>query len=88
MPGEDKVLNGEYFIMNTKLPGLIIRQASWSRRVFPGTSIDMSIILLMVRAQGSKCPKPLCSGYGRMDPIIGSYTWFVVCLCRANRRFD
>jgi hypothetical protein len=78
-PGEIKVRNGRYFILNTRIPGEIITRDDWRKLVFPGSQIHMSILLARVYGDGSNCLRPGCSGTAckqsiRQDEIV---EWFV-----------
>ncbi|KAL9620134.1 MAG: hypothetical protein Q9160_005340 [Pyrenula sp. 1 TL-2023] len=66
-PGESKVEKGNYFIMNAKPPYQVIRRQEWGRQVFPGSSIDMSMLLLALRSKSDRCPQPNCCGIGALD---------------------
>ncbi len=63
MPGETKVLAGQYTIMQSNSPGQVIQPSDWDRVIFRGSRVDdllMSINLSKLRAQDGKCPRPGC----------------------------
>ncbi|KAF2262433.1 ankyrin [Lojkania enalia] len=64
-PGEGKVVRGEYRIFNSKQSGVAISMHDWKRRIFPGTNLDMSMVMLMTRYTTETCPRPFCTGIGR-----------------------
>lgn len=61
-PGEMKVRNCRYLILNTKIPGEIITRDDWSKLVLPGSEINMSILLSGVYDSGTNCPRTGCFG--------------------------
>jgi hypothetical protein len=74
-PGEIKVRNGRYLILNTRTPGEVIKRDDWSRLVFPGPEIHMSILLSRVYSNGLNCPRTGCFGttgspYAREDELV------------------
>lgn len=62
MPGESNILRGEYLIMPSHFPGTVIGKADWSKMVFPGSKLEMSIFLSKLRAPLGLCPRLKCSG--------------------------
>lgn len=62
LPGEQKVLHGDFIIMNSRIHGMQISKEAWQQSVFPGTEIKMSIIMQALRARTGSCPKPRCFG--------------------------
>ncbi|OAG42663.1 hypothetical protein AYO21_02946 [Fonsecaea monophora] len=61
IPGEAKVLEGQYHLIDTKGGGAIIKKQDWHRTVFPGSSVTMSVIISQIRWQGGLCPRPSCA---------------------------
>ncbi|KAL8718286.1 MAG: hypothetical protein Q9225_004564, partial [Loekoesia sp. 1 TL-2023] len=61
LPGEDKISTGQYHIIDPMRHGSIVKQEDWTRSVFPGTTISMSILLSSLRRAGQRCPRPKCS---------------------------
>ena len=61
-PGEKKIRNDQFLILNTKIPGEVITKDDWNQVVGPGSHIHMSIILASLYGSGSKCPRPGCVG--------------------------
>jgi hypothetical protein len=76
-PGESKVRNGRYLIMNSKLPGEAIQPKDWSKLVFPGSEIHMSVLLARTYRNGSLCPRVGCSGNSSdvFDSTVGLVEW-------------
>jgi hypothetical protein len=60
VPGQLKVMEGEYYLIDAKKDGLLIKKDDWNRFVFPGSSITMSMIISQMRWQGGLCPRPSC----------------------------
>ncbi|KIX92484.1 uncharacterized protein Z520_11804 [Fonsecaea multimorphosa CBS 102226] len=78
VPGEAKVSEGQYHLIDTKGAGAIIRKEDWHRTVFPGSSVTMSVIISQIRWQGGLCPRPSC-GETRieLDRPRALVTWYV-----------
>ncbi|KAL9116952.1 MAG: hypothetical protein Q9187_006515 [Circinaria calcarea] len=74
LPGESKVLQGEYHVMNTRPPYQIIPQQDWNRLIFPGSSLDMSILFLEFHSIEGQCPRLACSGTGALNTPTGMLT--------------
>lgn len=74
-PGESKVIMGEYLIMNSKAPYQIINRQSWGRTIFPGSSIDMSMLLSALRMNGDRCPQSSCPGIGVLNMHSKMFVW-------------
>ena len=60
VPGERKVMENQYHLVDMQRQGALIKPEDWNRSVFPGSKIQMSIILSLLRRQGSRCPRPSC----------------------------
>jgi hypothetical protein len=58
VPGQLKVMGGEYHLIDAKKDGLLIKQDDWNKFIFPGSSITMSMIISQMRWQGGLCPRP------------------------------
>lgn len=86
LPGYDKVLRGEYHIMRMNNPNRIIIKSEWSRSVFPGAKIDMSIILALLKAKGRKCPRRNCVGMGNSETDSELYKWLVCYTCKESHQ--
>ena len=73
LPGEQKVIGGNYVLMNSQLHGVTIGKESWQRMVFPGTEIKMSVVLETFEVVGGFCPRPNCPGEVEiyaMNPVV------------------
>ncbi len=73
LPGEQKVIGGDYVLMNSQLRGVTIGKESWQRMVFPGTRIKMSVVLETFEVVGGFCPRPNCPGeveISAKDPVV------------------
>ncbi|KEF62857.1 uncharacterized protein A1O9_00830 [Exophiala aquamarina CBS 119918] len=60
VPGQLKVIEGEYHLIDSKKDGTLIKKDDWKKLVFPGSSITMSMIISQMRWQGALCPRPSC----------------------------
>ena len=66
LPGESRVLQGDYHILNAKRKDQIISRERWEQSVFPGSEISMSIFITGVFFKQGMCPRPGC---GSMNPL-------------------
>ena len=62
LPGEQKVIGGDYVLMDSQVHGVTIGKEAWQRMVFPGTKIKMSSVLETFQVVGGFCPRPNCPG--------------------------
>ena len=63
VPGEQKVLNGDYVLMNGLIQGLEIDKDAWEQLVFPGSQVSMSVIIKALCAENAAvCLRAGCSG--------------------------
>ena len=68
-PGEAKVLQGQYLLMNSTLANDQIDRDAWQQRVFPGTRVKMSVLMQNLGATSGLCPRPSCNG--KVDGLKG-----------------
>ena len=61
-PGEQKVIGGDYILLDNQVHGVTIGKEAWQRMVFPGTKIKMSVVLETFEVVGGFCPRPNCPG--------------------------
>lgn len=65
-PGESKVLNGSFHIIDMSQRA-IVNQNHWNRRIEKGACLTMSMIMQHLRRRISgQCPQPNCTGIGFM----------------------
>ena len=62
LPGEQKVIGGDYVLMDSQVQGVTIGKEAWQRMVFPGTKLKMSVVLETFQVVGGFCPRPNCPG--------------------------
>ena len=62
VPGEAKVLQGQYLLINSTSEKDQIDRDVWQQRVFPGTKVKMSVLLQNLAATSGVCPRPNCNG--------------------------
>jgi len=60
LPGEQRVLMGQYHVLNARREGLIIDKNRWEQSIFPGSQVTMSIILTTQVFLNGVCPRPGC----------------------------
>ncbi|KAL1602436.1 hypothetical protein SLS60_005852 [Paraconiothyrium brasiliense] len=79
-PAEAKVLRGDYRIFNAKTE-TVIDFTKWKDKVFPGASLDMSVVMMICRVRGKSCPRPYCQGETIKAEInetrAGPRVWYV-----------
>ena len=63
-PGHQKVAKGQYFIVNVRQPGTLLRRENWRRAVLPGVELLMTMIISNIKISHRMCPRPSCSGLG------------------------
>jgi hypothetical protein len=61
-PGEEKVIKGEYRLMNTQRYYSILSAENWADSVGPGTRVVMSILAKQLRRIKGSCPRKGCQG--------------------------
>lgn len=60
LPGEERVLNRRYHIVDAKHRGFIIDRFRWECSVFPGAQVAMSMIVTTEVVCGGHCPRSGC----------------------------
>jgi hypothetical protein len=75
IPGEQKVLQRQFHIMDYRAHGHIINKNSWSQFVHPGTKISMSMIISTLCVKNGRCPRPYFSGKSEIQPA----QTYVIC---------
>ena len=68
-PGEAKVLQGQYLLLDSTLEKNEIDRDAWRQRVFPGSRVKMSVLMQHLGATSGSCPRPSCNG--RVDGLRG-----------------
>lgn len=76
VPGERQVSRGRYRIFSSKLPGLVINAKTWRQVVFPGSELEMSIIMVFVGQSGDSCPRQGCLGHFKSQNGNTLKTWY------------
>ena len=78
IPGESKVLEGSYHLLDNNNRAQLICKENWAHAVIPGSTILMSMIMTKLRWRRGICPRPSCqkltSSSATPDSII---TWYV-----------
>jgi len=76
LPGARMVTQGRYCIRLNGNQQATVTNESWSRQVFPGTVLQMAVILPSVRLNAGECPRPGCSHRMQIHlDIAGKYKW-------------
>ena len=79
-PGEERVFQKQYLIMDARSNDAVVTEEEWSRLVFPGSQLTMSVLIEKLRSTiaANKCPKSGCTGIGKFgDSRSGFLTWCV-----------
>jgi hypothetical protein len=56
-PGESSVKMGQYHVVDERRDWAVVPKERWSRDVFPGAMLSMSIVLTEVRNNSEGCPR-------------------------------
>jgi hypothetical protein len=86
VPGESKVLEGQYHIVDAKRPDNLISRQDWSQSVFPGAELSMSVIISLLKRQSGRCPRSKCSGVVVQEGLR-AMTWYRPIRFAGNRLF-
>ena len=62
VPGEGKVLQGQYLLTDGTLPHLVYQKAHWQNVLSPGAKVRMSIVMQALHAVDGSCPRSQCGG--------------------------
>ena len=66
---------------------IVLRKDNWSRAVFQGARLSMSMIMTHLRSKRGLCPQPGCTGVAEAVPgVSGCLTWYVSPLRKAQAR--
>ncbi|MCJ1265253.1 hypothetical protein MMC22_005128 [Lobaria immixta] len=63
-PGESKIVNSQYYIIDSANKEAIIKKDHWTRYIREGSTVSMSMIMSYIKLQSGICPRPGCSGAG------------------------
>jgi hypothetical protein len=74
-PGEKRVLRGEYHILEANRRGFNIDPQKWESLVFPGSDIDMSMVIRGNIFSEGLCPRPGCGQDNPPEKVGGFFTW-------------
>lgn len=85
-PGEDNVRTGSFCLFSDKAQSRLVKKEDWSRVVFPGTRLLMSMILLSVSVFDEMCPRG-CDMPGKKIQKSTSVVWWVKLLRLLNSAF-
>lgn len=80
-PGQERVLQKQYLIMDTKSADSIITEEEWSQLVFPGSHLTMLILTEQLQSlyAANECPKQGCTGEGELGGGLSAFMiWFVI----------
>jgi hypothetical protein len=78
IPGESKVLDGSYHLLDNKNRGQMIHKENWAYAVTPGSAILMSMIMTQLRLRRGTCPRPSCKKVASSSATPGLIiTWYV-----------
>ena len=86
-PGETKILEGHFHIVDVEHQSAIVKKEHWSRSVSQGATLTMSMIMSHLQRKPGQCPRPDCIGLGLTNSDTSSLlTWYDPCptiLCRS-----
>ena len=76
IPGSRRVREELYDISVNSFWGTRIEKDEWSKRVFPGSKVSMSMLAAVPFRKGNRCPRPLCIGQMLISmPCYGVMRW-------------
>ena len=75
-PGELNVRQGQFYIVNSNRRSLTVPKDEWERYIFPGTNIEMSMVVSKSQMD-DKCPRPGCQGRNTRNAGSNIVTWSV-----------
>ena len=61
-PGESKVVNGRYHIIDLDKHGSIVEKEHWRRTIRRGSKLTMSMVMSLVKTIPGRCPRHNCLG--------------------------
>ena len=62
LPGEEKVLHGDYYLINAGLNDVVFAKPDWHKTAFPGAKLKMSMVMQYLHAEYGTCPRSECQG--------------------------
>lgn len=75
-PGERKVLEGQYHIMDIGNSRTIVNKEHWARSIEQGATLTMSMVMSHLQRRAESCPRPSCSGREvNHCPVSGLLSW-------------
>jgi hypothetical protein len=75
LPGEQRVLLGQYHILDAKRKSTVISPDKWEQSVFPGSEISMSMFITGQFFARGLCPRPDC---GAKNPLPTNGSMLVI----------
>jgi len=83
-PGASLVMQKLYQILSAD--GQLVTNDNWEKIAVPGSSVAMSMIMRNLRVRGNKCPRPSCSGDGKVfSRSLFLFQWYVICMLVSTR---
>ena len=83
-PGASLVMQKLYQIVSAD--GQLVTNDKWEKIAVPGSSVAMSMIMRNLRVRGNKCPRPSCSGDGKVfSRSLFLFQWYVICMLVSTR---
>ena len=76
LPGELNVRQGQFHMVDRNRRSLIIAKDEWEKYIFPGTNVEMSMIVSKSQI-ADRCPRPGCDGRNRRSAGSDIVTWLV-----------
>ena len=61
-PGEKKVHEGQFHVLNVRNDMAVIKKEHWGQLVRPGAILTMSMVMSYIRSAAGLCPRPNCPG--------------------------
>lgn len=76
-PGESKVVNEQYHIIDLDNQGSIVEKEHWRRTIRRGSKLTMSMVMSLVKTSPGRCPRHKCLGTRfTVCETSGSLIWY------------
>ena len=73
-PGESRILDDQYRIIDTRSPGAVVTRANWQLEVGPGSNLVMSLVVMGALEDLELCP--LCRKAFGVSSYTESKHWY------------
>ena len=76
-PGEVKILEDQFYIINAKKDKEIVSKEHWNRSISQGAKLTMSMVMSHLQWKHGSCPRPECTGLGTKSSCDSNvFSWY------------